>query len=494
MPTTLVALPCLLSIVFSAAAQEPQPKLLPPSELFRSETIDHRASQSPVKDQGLRGTCAAFAICGALETFPAVPTDLCEQLLYATVKLHEQDVDAWIVQLSGPLAALTLDEGNTFRDYYPLFGLVGTCHERVWPYDPRAALAGPDVPAEIRRFLELARIGPEELRGMRDAAGKWGFRPEDAEVLDQAAVRDIARLKEALRGGLLAIPVGYTVHGENWSNLKTEGLVAPADSTVGAGARVIVHPGMLEHFAVRPTEGEPRWLPYGAARDLLGADNKDLVREVQEGRWLSGARSPAEAYGGHAVLVVGFDDRGFLVKNSWGAAWGDGGYCVVSYDYHRLYATTGLVLRAAQVRNPALSPFETTRRIQEGRFRLKLQPRAAPDGGRALCLSTWMEDARDANVEVVEYALDARIDGEWQQKFKRVVLTGPTDARTGAPVYVSAGTLALLARADRVRARVRYGVDVLDAAKPGEARFVGERVFDAVPLAPTGAVDLLPKP
>jgi C1A family cysteine protease len=39
--------------------------------------------------------------------------------------------------------------------------------------------------------------------------------------------------------------------------------------------------------------------------------------------------------GGHAVLVVGYDVRAktFLVRNSWGPAWGDGGYFHLPFDY-----------------------------------------------------------------------------------------------------------------------------------------------------------------
>lgn len=39
--------------------------------------------------------------------------------------------------------------------------------------------------------------------------------------------------------------------------------------------------------------------------------------------------------GGHCVVVVGYDDvRGvFIVRNSWGAGWGDKGYCYFPYAY-----------------------------------------------------------------------------------------------------------------------------------------------------------------
>lgn len=39
--------------------------------------------------------------------------------------------------------------------------------------------------------------------------------------------------------------------------------------------------------------------------------------------------------GGHAVLAVGYDDatQRFLVRNSWGASWGDNGYCTMPYGY-----------------------------------------------------------------------------------------------------------------------------------------------------------------
>ena len=39
--------------------------------------------------------------------------------------------------------------------------------------------------------------------------------------------------------------------------------------------------------------------------------------------------------GGHAVLAVGYDDstQTFLVRNSWGANWGQAGYFTMPYAY-----------------------------------------------------------------------------------------------------------------------------------------------------------------
>ena len=39
--------------------------------------------------------------------------------------------------------------------------------------------------------------------------------------------------------------------------------------------------------------------------------------------------------GGHAVLAVGYSDatERFVVRNSWGADWGEGGYCTMPYAY-----------------------------------------------------------------------------------------------------------------------------------------------------------------
>jgi hypothetical protein len=40
----------------------------------------------------------------------------------------------------------------------------------------------------------------------------------------------------------------------------------------------------------------------------------------------------SRAIGGHAFCIVGYNDVGFLVQNSWGTAWGDNGFATLPYD------------------------------------------------------------------------------------------------------------------------------------------------------------------
>jgi C1A family cysteine protease len=40
-----------------------------------------------------------------------------------------------------------------------------------------------------------------------------------------------------------------------------------------------------------------------------------------------------EKNGYHCVIIYGWDERGWLVQNSWGKSWGQGGRFVVPFDF-----------------------------------------------------------------------------------------------------------------------------------------------------------------
>lgn len=66
---------------------------------------------------------------------------------------------------------------------------------------------------------------------------------------------------------------------------------------------------------------------------------------------LGPAGQPIFGAGGHAMVIVGYDKSNekkpyFIVKNSWGAKYGQKGYLYLSYDYIRTYAKYGYVTKS----------------------------------------------------------------------------------------------------------------------------------------------------
>lgn len=57
--------------------------------------------------------------------------------------------------------------------------------------------------------------------------------------------------------------------------------------------------------------------------------------------------SIANRVGGHAVVLIGYDDnvQAFLLANSWGENWGVGGYAWISYTYIEKYLWEGWSIR-----------------------------------------------------------------------------------------------------------------------------------------------------
>jgi hypothetical protein len=65
-----------------------------------------------------------------------------------------------------------------------------------------------------------------------------------------------------------------------------------------------------------------------------------LVRLDVDEAWMGGGNGgklesydPNNTLGGHAVALVGYTQSAFIVRNSWGTDWGDGGYAFASDDY-----------------------------------------------------------------------------------------------------------------------------------------------------------------
>ena len=62
-----------------------------------------------------------------------------------------------------------------------------------------------------------------------------------------------------------------------------------------------------------------------------------------------------EKRGSHAVVIYGWDDRGWLVHNSWGRGWGQNGKFVVPFDFkwNEAWAITDTIVNGEDIVKPA---------------------------------------------------------------------------------------------------------------------------------------------
>jgi len=441
--------------------------------------VDYRAQQSSVKDQGARGTCAAFAICAAMETFPGVPTDLSEQMLYASIKLRQNNMDLWRRAYG---ISPTMQMGDTFESYATLASTLGTCPEWFFPYNPNPLVVPASVPEEVRRYIELAQVTPQDLQKLREAVGVWRVVPAEGGMLSGAAACDVERIKAELDAGRVAIPVGYRVHESSWSEISR---YANFD---GSGVRDVIHPGMMDRFARRGGD----WMSYNQAKAACMAGGEDLLDGLGRGLWVRERAFSDAGYGGHAVTIVGYDAVGFIIKNSWGSGWGTGGYARIGFDYHSLYATEAMLIDRVELVEWPRSSLQRTSGIRDGKWRLKVQP-VAGERGDSWELSSWALEAGQPQAQVVEYTVLVYHEGAgWTRAAWWSVLKGAEESWNGFPLRLSGEEYARVASAKSVTVSVRYGYFSLDdPTRMDEAVFVGRREYGPIDIGLRAAVDFM---
>jgi len=219
--------------------------------------LDLRDRQSPIKDQGRRGTCVAFAATAGHEMLRADGEDLGAEFLHWAAKSRD----------GLPAAA----EGTTLAAAAVALAEVGQPPEQLWPYD------------DTRDQWAASYRPPDEAHA---AAALRRLRGGHALEPTPAALRDALDQGLAVVLGIRLYATWYAPSPEGWITLPTPGAVA---------------------------------------------------------------------LGGHAVLLVGYDDDPtasghFIVRNSWGDDRGDGGYAYLPEAYvaaHGLQAW-GLVRRAEE--------------------------------------------------------------------------------------------------------------------------------------------------
>jgi predicted outer membrane repeat protein len=117
-----------------------------------------------------------------------------------------------------------------------------------------------------------------------------------------------------------------------------------------------------------------------------------------------------DSLGGHALLVIGFDDdrQAFLVINSWGTGWGDGGYAWISYDVWPNIAREGYIATARQSAGGITATAQPDRTVTDedrnGSAEVTLVAEGDGGPGRTAVTHVWSEAGaeiargREANV------------------------------------------------------------------------------------------------
>jgi hypothetical protein len=300
-----------------------------PQGLFANASWTHKFDHTCVKAQGARGACVAFAVTAATELevqkAHAFRVNLSEQALYNRMKFswepfHFGDGFTNTKALQGSIGESYVHPFEFRWNYNQSLSRITfqNAEGEVFAY-ARSCLFYPETCSNSsHQSPELCAITASGLQcGWAEpdvATALFGFQLKSAFQLwnpdTQSSVQSVQLARLVLAGGnsvLFGIPVTPQFDAANCDDATPPVCKAGADS--------------------------------GVVSFVAGED-------------------PASFRGGHALLAVGFVDNPdlpagvpdgagggyFIVKNSWGHCWGDGGYAYVPYEYFRVYATDADVL------------------------------------------------------------------------------------------------------------------------------------------------------
>ena len=289
---------------------------------FAQSGRDYRSFQSPVKNQANRGTCTAFSILAAMETLPGFPVDLSEQYVYAHVKMeYYKDYTEY-------------NQGAMLKYYIKILESDGTVREDLMPYKPDAPLWKDDLSNFDKMKKDLGGTPMFDLLLIPDYTFQLSKTMYQYRDFDNA--RDVEWIKKKLDEGYPSIPVAYKMNGRYWSQ------------HAGSAKKKI----NLDDFLL--VSYQDKFYPYSTALNMIPDLPKKIITDQVKVGFTDNSLIPD---GGHAVCITGYDENGFLIKNSWGEEWGDKGYGWISFDYHRLLAIEALLLISGKINgNPKKEP------------------------------------------------------------------------------------------------------------------------------------------
>ena len=65
---------------------------------------------------------------------------------------------------------------------------------------------------------------------------------------------------------------------------------------------------------------------------------------VYSDNWEFWDKTKGNLVGGHAIAIIGYNTKGFMIRNSWGKRWGENGYTLLEYkDFDHFYELWSVV-------------------------------------------------------------------------------------------------------------------------------------------------------
>jgi hypothetical protein len=273
----------------------------------------------PVYQQAVRGTCVAAAVTALLEYYEDCKTRLSIQYLHEVTK--ELDT-AW---LERNLASLS-ESGTADAEFCAVFRRQTDQIRSV------AAANGADSPA-VRAFVKALA---ESLAANKNLKGgcliRRCFEAVETRGVCRYSIWPYANMQVTQMFGGTASAAEYPpgAHEDACKHRVLSGLYL-----LRAPNNVDEMRGILSGANGR------RPMPVCAGLAIFEGCSENGRFDFPEAEERDGRLVSKNAFkGGHEVLLVGYEDdpaeKGggrFILRNSWGEEWGDGGYGTVSYAY-----------------------------------------------------------------------------------------------------------------------------------------------------------------
>ena len=287
-----------------------RPDCRSPSGLFARFRFPLKYFVSPIKNQAVRGLCWAFTALGAIESRERVQNnnvvDLSEQFLAFKVKAQWSPSDFE----DGFSTALALDQANANLQILP--------NEAFWTYNPA--------------------FGRQEV--LNDLAASYA-KSCDWQIKDRPDLKyngtcsNSAHQGNAVCTSVLIGAVTLPFCATQTENYAGAGTLPSSSRTIWASGQ----PFLLATYRTLLAQGYTLMASFPVYQGFLSVDSTGFLTN----------RSRVGLTGNHAVQIVGFigndslsaptDPQNapgggyFIIKNSWGCMFGDGGYAYIDAQY-----------------------------------------------------------------------------------------------------------------------------------------------------------------